>query len=484
MDRRRFLQAGVFTAGGTASLPLLAQAAGAQTAGTSPYGSIEGREPDENGLLLPEGFTSRIVAVSGDAVGSSSYEWHLFPDGAATFDDGEGGWYHTVNSEVFNEGLGGAGAIHYDADGNIIDAYPVLTGSTANCGGGPTPWGTFLSGEEIFGSGGVIWEIDPTGQTDAVARPAMGIFPHEAAAVDPVREHVYLTEDMPDGRLYRFTPDSYPDLSSGLLEVMLVSADNAVSWVAVPDPTAAETPTRLQVEESWVSSGGEGIWYHEDWIFWSTKFTHTIHGVNIADATYTTLYAANAEDREAGTAVLTGVDNLTVDEGSGDIFVAEDGGNMEVVIITPDGEVAPFLRITGQDNSEVTGPVFNPRRDRLYFSSQRGPTNKTLGEINPGIVSDDRFGGITYEVTGPFRGIEAPVVEEPEVPVGEEPAEVVETTTTTTVPAPTTTLAAVSDTSDNDDDGGGSTGVIIGAGAVAVIVAGAGVIGLRRRGGS
>ena len=35
-----------------------------------------------------------------------------------------------------------------------------------------------------------------------------------------------------------------------------------------------------------------------------------------------------------------GVDNLTVDAGSGDLFVAEDGGNMEVVVITPEGDVA------------------------------------------------------------------------------------------------------------------------------------------------
>ena len=71
MDRRRFLQAGVFTAGGTAALPLVATAAGAQSAGVSPYGSIEGIAPDENGVILPAGFTSRIVAVAGEMVGLS-----------------------------------------------------------------------------------------------------------------------------------------------------------------------------------------------------------------------------------------------------------------------------------------------------------------------------------------------------------------------------------------------------------------------------
>jgi secreted PhoX family phosphatase len=90
-----------------------------------------------------------------------------------------------------------------------------------------------------------------------------------------------------------------------------------------------------------------------------------------------------------GTAPLTGVDNVTRSSG-GDLFVAEDGGNMEICIITPAGVVAPFLRIPSQSSSEITGPAFSPDGSRLYFSSQRGTTGSSSG-------------GITYEVSGPFR---------------------------------------------------------------------------------
>ena len=174
MDRRRFLRAGIISAGGAAALPAIATVAGAQPAGTSPYGSLDGIDPDENGVVLPAGFTSRVVAVAGEPVGDTGHEWHLFPDGAATFDDGDGGWYHTVNSEVFIEGQGGVSAVHYDADGEIIDAYPVLAGTIANCAGGPTPWGTWLSCEEDFASDrGQVYECDPTGATEAIPRPAM-----------------------------------------------------------------------------------------------------------------------------------------------------------------------------------------------------------------------------------------------------------------------------------------------------------------------
>lgn len=493
MDRRQFLQSGVFAAGGATALPLLVTAAaGAQAAGESPYGSLEGVAPDANGMILPPGFISRVVAVAGEPVGDTDFEWHIFPDGAATFDVGDAGWIHTVNSEVFLAGAAGVSAIHYDRDGNIIDAYPLLRGSNSNCGGGPTPWGTFLSGEEVFASGGYLWEIDPTGATEPKAQAAMGIFVHEAAAVDPVRQQVYQTEDMPDGRLYRYTPDDYPDLSSGLLEVAAVAHDGSVSWIEVPDPSGSETPPRQQVPESTPFLGGEGIWYHDDWIFFATKFDNRIHGIDLADSVHTLLYDPDPEQVASGEAVLSGVDNLTVDAGTGDIFVAEDGGNMELVIITPDGVVAPFARLVGQDNSEITGPVFNPRRDRLYFSSQRAPSPRRIADINPMVDSQERFGGITYEVSGPFRGIVPEAVEEPATTTTtttaatattEAPATTRAPTTTTAapagtaVPSPTTTIASISEESDDDGGGGVGVGIAVGIG-VAVF---AGVVGLRRR---
>ena len=54
--------------------------------------------------------------------------------------------------------------------------------------------------------GGLVWECDPAGERRALSRPAMGTFKHEAAAVDPRGRRIYLTEDLIDGGLYRFTP--------------------------------------------------------------------------------------------------------------------------------------------------------------------------------------------------------------------------------------------------------------------------------------
>ncbi len=477
MDRRSFLRAGIVTAGGATALPVIARAAGAQS-GTGPYGSLEGIAPDENGVILPPGFTSRVVAVAGEPVGESGYEWHVFPDGAATFDDGEGGWYHTVNSEVFLPGLAGVGAIHYGADGEILDAYRLLEGSIANCGGGPTPWGTFLSGEEWFTGPGKLWEIDPTGRTEPKAHLAMGLFAHEAAAVDPERQHVYQTEDQPDGLLYRYTPVAYPDLGEGLLEAARVNDDATVGWTEVPDPSAAETPTRQQFAEGEVTpfAGGEGIWYHDGWIFFSTKFTNEIHAIDVVNLTHEVIYRPSPDDLVAGTAVLSGVDNVTVDGGSGDVYVAEDGGNMEVVLITPEREVAPFLRVVGHEGSEITGPVFNPRRDRLYFSSQRGPTPRDLADILPAAGLSGPNGGVTFEVSGPFRGIVQEPAPETSTTSTTTTTTSTSTSTTTTIASPVTTIAGAAGT-----DGGSDTGVIVGVGAAAGAIAVGAMIALRNR---
>ena len=84
--------------------------------------------------------------------------------------------------------------------------------------------------------------------------------------------------------------------------------------------------------------------------------------------------------------MLSGVDNVTL-SASGDLYVCEDGGNMEVVVLSAYGGVSPFLRMD-IDGSEVTGVAFDPSGTRMYVSSQRNP-------------------GTTFEITGPFPGVAA-----------------------------------------------------------------------------
>ncbi len=129
---------------------------------------------------------------------------------------------------------------------------------------------------------------------------------------------------------------------------------------------------------------GEGIWFHEDAIFFTTTGNHRVYAYDIKNNDLNIIYNAVLYISP----VLTGVDNITSNK-SGDLLIAEDGGDLQIVVITKSGELKPLLQLIGHDHSEITGPAFSPDGSRLYFSSQRGTTGR----------SED---GITFEITGPF----------------------------------------------------------------------------------
>jgi uncharacterized protein len=364
-------------------------------ASSGPYGPLQ--PPNEAGLMLPKGFTGRQIARGGKPVAGTAYPWHFAADGAATYRTADKGHVLVSNSEVPSALGGGSSAIRFGAGGGIERAYRILEGTNLNCAGGPTPWGTWLSCEEH--EGGMVWEADPAGILAPVPRPALGNFSHEAAAVDPVGKRVYLTEDQDDSCFYRFTPDAYPSLSSGLLEVAVVASDGSVSWREVPDPnliTQGKT-TRTQVSEATRFDGGEGLWHHEGIIYFTTKGDKKVWAYNAREQRLDILYHHSLMPDAA----LNAVDNVTVSPG-GDIYVCEDGGNMEIVMITPNRVVAPFCRLGFPDGSvapdhqgsEMAGVVFDPTGTRMYFSSQRAYP------YVPGTPAAD---GALYEVQGPFR---------------------------------------------------------------------------------
>jgi hypothetical protein len=390
IDRRHFVRGMIASAivVGSAGSLRAALAGAATVAGPGPYGALGAA--DANGIQLPAGFTSRLLATSGQAVAGTSTVWHDAPDGGACFPLADGGWVYVSNSEVALAG-GGASALRFDGKGAIVDAYRILSGTHRNCAGGRTVAGTWLSCEEN-GSVGQVFECDPRRPGQGVVRPLLGSFNHEAAVEDPTSRTIYLTEDDPAGRLYRFVPAVAGDLTAGQLFAASVT-DGLVSWV----PASSTAPDRQAITTPF--AGGEGLWIDDGVLYLTTKGDRRVWELQLATQTISVLYDAAVTVGAA----LNAVDNCTVHEPSGDVFVCEDGGNMEVCLITAgstDRIVAPFLRIIGHDASEWCGAAFSPDQSRLYVSSQRGDDGR----------------GRTYEITGPFRTAPSP------------------TTTTTTAP--------------------------------------------------
>jgi uncharacterized protein len=421
LTRRHLIQRAALASGALALGPAFWQraAASAATVTDGPYGPLG--PPNELGIRLPAGFQARLVARGLETVPGTSYVLPVQPDGQTTFARPDGGWILVTNAEA-PPPAGGASAIQFTPAGEVEDAYRILSGTTLNCAGGRTPWGTWLSGEEVdeseydggpFPPGtslpanpfrGAIWECDPTQAGQGVRRPALGLFKHEAACVDPVGQHVYLTEDLEDGCFYRFTPESYPDLAAGVLEVAIVAADGSVTWAAVPNPQPppGTTPTREQVEGATRFERGEGIWFDSGVVYVATTRDSKLHAYDTVTQRHSVLYDGKAQTDGP----LTDPDNITVSP-SGDLLVCEntDGsdGGLDIALLTPDLTISRFLRVEGEKHiydapelgpSELCGVVFDPSGTRMYFTSQRAREQGGGDEPGPGEI---------YEVTGPFR---------------------------------------------------------------------------------
>jgi secreted PhoX family phosphatase len=347
--------------------------------------------PDENGVRLPEGFRSRVVARGDAVVAGSGYRWHMASDGMAAFPRDDGGFVLVSNSEAFE---GGVSALRFDRHGNVTDAYRILDGTTQNCSGGGTPWGTWLSCEEV--EEGLVWECDPDGKREAVAHPAMGVFKHEAAAVDRGARQVYLTEDLDDGGLYRYSPERWPDLSAGRLEIARVDRRGRVAWAKVPDPLARRQSTRRQVPGHCVFERGEGIWLDGSTLYVATTADHRVHAYDTRRERIEVIYDGLA----SRSAPLLRVDQLTGSRG-GEVFVCEDlaTDEIDIGVITRGREVSKFLSVTGPRHvrSELTGVTFDPSGRRMFFASQRAFPENDL-EPGPGAI---------YAITGPFKGASA-----------------------------------------------------------------------------
>jgi uncharacterized protein len=203
---------------------------------------------------------------------------------------------------------------------------------------------------------------------------------------------VYLTEDLIDGGLYRYTPARWPDLSAGRLEIARVARGGDVEWAEVPDPLARRERARRQVPGSTRFARGEGIWLDGDILYMTTTADHRVHAYDVRRERIEVVYDGLA----TASAPLLRVDQLTGSPG-GEVFVCEDIATDEIDmgVISPDRRVSKFLSVTGSKHrgSELTGVTFDPSGSRMFVSSQRAFPK---GDLEPGP-------GAIYEVTGPFK---------------------------------------------------------------------------------
>ncbi len=229
-------------------------------------------------------------------------------------------------------GGGGTTTIQITRQGHVIRAHTSLNGTMMNCSGGEMPWGSWITCEETVNGPdvgpdftgasnvplqkrhGYIFEVPVSaqpGKGQSNRRPihSAGRFAHEAVSFDPVKGHLYLTEDnfgFASG-FYRYKPPAHPMQvgrlrDGGKLQMLkVVGVDNAhleghqrqgktydVEWVTIPDPDVeydytpgVEAPTTNNTaithvgRQGWAKGAAffsrlEGQVYHDGVIFFTS----------------------------------------------------------------------------------------------------------------------------------------------------------------------------------------------------------------------
>lgn len=289
LPRRRFLsQAGVAAAGLSPLGRLLAAAGGDREAAVAAagYGKLRPVRDLATGLpllRLPKGFSYVSFGWAGEELADGTRCPGAHDGMGIVKADGQR-LTLVRNHEISRlDGAFGPAASHYDpvcsggavtlvfdaARGEMVEARPSLSGTLTNCAGGVTPWGSWLSCEEVVSSKGreakvgqqmvalqrdhgFIFEVPAEGLSDAVPLRDMGQFRHEAAAVHRPSGIVYLTEDLePSAGFYRFLPREPGRLAAGgRLQMLRVAgapdlrsgAHGGQSWAA--DWVDIEQPQR------------------------------------------------------------------------------------------------------------------------------------------------------------------------------------------------------------------------------------------------
>jgi uncharacterized protein len=360
------------------------------TVSYQPGNFSEGRRSDDNNLILSNGLAAKPIAHSGQFVNytsgaTSEIYFHDSPDAAGVFPKDDGGWYYVSNCENKTRGEewwnGGVGSIEFDRDGNLIHYGRVATQTRMNCGGGKTPWKSWVSCEEI--DEGEIYQVDPSGSRDPV-KTDLGSFGHYESfayddSPDAFRPTFYVTRDSSRGSLTRFTPNSigmecynqandydrWCTLNHGTRDYLLISGGPKGTFTWTTNETAARNNAQLYYPNS------EGIDVNNGILYTTSKKLKRLMILDLRSMTYTYESTKGGAFDEQPDQVARIVKN----EPNSILYFCEDGGrnihSPGVFGRNVQGEYFAIIQGTFLHKDETTGLAFSPDGYHMYVSYQK-----------------------------------------------------------------------------------------------------------------
>lgn len=308
--------------------------------------------------------------------------------------------------------LGGTTTLLFDTvNQRLVSHHLSLAGTLWNCAGGPTPWGSWISCEEITHRAGGPYARDhgytfevPARLTSLPVRPvplrAMGRFKHEAIAVHPASGVVYQTEDTSDSLLYRFIPDVPGELvRGGRLQALSVRDQPGldtrnfegrgvepgvvmdVDWIDLENVESPDNDLRHRGHAAGAAlfARGEGIFHGDGEVFIACtnggeagkgqiwKYRPSPHEGSVGERSDPGTLELFIEPND-GT-MIENADNLTVAPW-GDLIVCEDGtGDDYLVGVTPEGEIYKLAHNLNGDG-EFAGACFSPDGSTFFVNMQ------------------------------------------------------------------------------------------------------------------
>lgn len=383
----------------------------------------------KNGYLnIPTSHKMQVLAQTGDAYTKtvagiptipSNFDFTGFvPDNMTSSTKG----HVSINHERGNGGVSMLDVSFnptnklWSVDSSRAIDFTAVRGTTSNCSGTVTPWGTVITCEETRASGdgnadgyqdyGWAVEIDPKTNsipTYGTGTPqklwAVGRVSHENVVVKKDSLTLYYGEDAGDGIVYKFVANQKMNLSAGTLYALRLDqpmVNNEPSsptgrWVQVPNTTQSDRNNTFSLAKSLGGTTFNGIEDVEispvdNMIYFTVKGQNRVYRFLDNGSTISGFETyVGGQSYTFNTGVVTtepwsdGNDNLTFDD-RGNLWVLQDGGQDHIwLVLNGHSQERPKVELfaTTPVASEPTGMTFSPDFKYMFISIQEPSSANT-----------------------------------------------------------------------------------------------------------